>query len=140
MKVKKGDQVKVLSGKFKGKISEVVAVYPRTEKVLVKDVNIVSQFKKSNPNSDKKGGIIRVEMPIHVSNVMVVNPETGKPSRIGYVISKDGKKERIFKSNSKVSKPAVKKEKSTESKETKVKAAKTSKVKESKTKSTSKTK
>ncbi|MBP9758607.1 50S ribosomal protein L24 [Candidatus Dojkabacteria bacterium] len=107
MKVKKGDQVKILSGKYRGKISDVVAVYPRTEKVLVKDVNIVSKFRKSSPNSEKKGGIVKIEMPIHSSNVMVINPESGKPSRIGYSVNKEGKKERIFKSNTKAGKKTI---------------------------------
>ena len=131
MKVKKGDQVKILSGKDRGKISEVVAAFPGSEKVLVKDVNIFSRFRKANPNSEKKGGIAKVEMPVHVSNVMLINPETGKPSRVGYVISKDGKKERIFKSRTK--KTAVKK--TAETKEVDSKA-----VKESKTKSVKKVK
>lgn len=135
MKVKKGDQVKVLSGKFKGKVSEVMAVYPRTEKVLVKEVNIVTKFKKTNPNSEKKGGIMKVEMPIHISNVMVVNPETGRPSRIGFAVNKDGKKERVFKSNKKAAKVAKKETVKEEKKEPKA-----TKTKSTKTKTTSKNK
>ncbi len=127
MKVKKGDQVKILSGKDKGKVSEVVAVYPRTEKVLVKDINIVSKFKKTSPNSEKKGGVAKMEMPINISNVMVINPETGKPSRIGFVVNKEGKKERIFKSNNK---KATKKVVKTDSVKEPVKTKSFKKIKE----------
>lgn len=130
MKVKKGDQVKILSGKYRGKISDVVAVYPRTGKILVKDVNIVSKFRKSNPNSEKKGGIVKIEMPIHSSNVMVINPENGKPSRIGYIINKEGKKERIFKSHTKVEKAKIAKPTKVETKKVATKTKSVKKIKE----------
>ena len=94
MKLKKGDKVSVLSGNDKGKVGEVLEVIPKTEKVVVKGVNIRKKHVKAAPN--KEGGIQAAEFPIHSSIVNVVCPKCGKPTRIGYVIE-DGKKFRICK-------------------------------------------
>jgi large subunit ribosomal protein L24 len=94
MKLKKGDKVKVLSGNDKGKTGEVLEVIPKTEKVIVKGINIRKKHVKAAPN--KEGGIQAIEFPIHSSIVNVVCPKCGKATRVGYVIE-DGKKFRICK-------------------------------------------
>ena len=95
MKIRKGDKVKVITGKDKGKEGVVLSVFKATNKVLVEGINIVKKHVKPGTIS-KEGGIIPMEKPVAVSNVMVVNPKTKAPERIGYKI-KDGKKIRYFK-------------------------------------------
>ncbi|WP_067842449.1 50S ribosomal protein L24 [Amphibacillus sediminis] len=95
MHVKKGDKVQVLSGKDKGKQGVILAAYPKKERVLVEGVNMVKKHQKpsqDNPN----GGILNQEAPIHVSNVLPIDPKTGEPTRVGYE-ERDGKKVRIAK-------------------------------------------
>ncbi|BAM46266.1 MAG TPA: 50S ribosomal protein L24 [Bacilli bacterium] len=95
MHVKKGDKVKVLTGKDKGKEGKILAVYPKKERVLVEGVNIVKKHQK--PSQDNpQGGILEQEAPIHVSNVLPIDPKTGEPTRVGYEV-RDGKKVRIAK-------------------------------------------
>jgi len=95
MKVKKGDTVRVMAGKDKGKDGKVLAAYPKTEKVLVEGINRVTKHEKirTNQRGSKTGGIVTQEAPIHVSNVMLL--EDGKPVRVGYKIGEDGRKVRI---------------------------------------------
>lgn len=95
--LKKGDKVKVLSGNSKGKTGEVLQVFPAKYRAIVKDVNVVSKHIKpsaTNPN----GGIEKTEAPVHISNLMVINPATGKASRTGRKVNDEGKLERYFKS------------------------------------------
>ena len=94
MKIKKGDNVMVLSGNDKGKTGEVLEVIPKTQKIKVKGVNVRKKHVKAAPN--REGGIIPVEFPIHSSIVGLVCPKCGKTTRVGYVIE-DGKKFRICK-------------------------------------------
>ncbi|WAA12404.1 50S ribosomal protein L24 [Fervidibacillus halotolerans] len=95
MHVKKGDKVKVISGKDKGKTGVILAAYPKKNRVVVEGVNIVKKHAK--PSQDNpQGGIINMEAPIHVSNVMPIDPKTGEPTRVGYKVV-DGKKVRIAK-------------------------------------------
>ncbi|WAA09422.1 50S ribosomal protein L24 [Fervidibacillus albus] len=95
MHVKKGDKVKVISGKDKGKTGVILAAYPKKNRVIVEGVNIVKKHAK--PSQDNpQGGIIDLEAPIHVSNVMPIDPKTGEPTRVGYK-EVDGKKVRIAK-------------------------------------------
>lgn len=94
MKIKKGDTVKVISGKDLGKESEVTRVYPDTNMIVVNDVNVVSRHVKGN--AQREGGLIKINKPIHVSNVMLVDPKSKKPTRVGYKIV-DGKKYRTAK-------------------------------------------
>ena len=90
MKIKKGDTVKVLSGNDKGKTGEVLEVIPKTQKVIVKGVNI--RKKHVNPRQQgEEGGIIPVECSIHSSKVNVVCPKCGKVTRIGYLVEGDNK-------------------------------------------------
>jgi len=94
--VKKDDNVIVISGKDKGKKGRVIAAYPRENRVLVEGVNMVK--KHTRPSQiNPQGGIIEQEAPIHASNVMHVDPKSGKPTRIGYKVLDNGKKVRIAK-------------------------------------------
>ncbi len=83
MKIKKGDQVQILSGKDRGKRGTVVLVLPEAERVVVEGVNIVKRHRRAKTNTEK-GERIEKAAPIHVSNVMLVDKETGKPTRVGY--------------------------------------------------------
>ena len=94
MKLKKGDNVIVLSGNDKGKTGEVLEVIPKSEKVIVKGINVRKKHVKAAPN--REGGIVPSEFPIHSSKVGLVCPKCGKKTRIGYVVE-DGKKFRICK-------------------------------------------
>ncbi|MBE3595363.1 MAG: 50S ribosomal protein L24 [Candidatus Carbobacillus altaicus] len=96
MHVKKGDQVMVIAGKDKGKRGRVLAVYPKKERVLVEGINFIKRHTKPN-QQNPQGGIITKEAPIHVSNVMPIDPKTGRPTRVGYKILEDGRKVRIAK-------------------------------------------
>jgi len=83
MHVKKGDKVKVISGKDKGKTGVILSVHPSKERVLVEGVNIVKKHTKPN-QANPQGGIVSLEAAIHVSNVMLIDPKSGEPTRIGY--------------------------------------------------------
>ena len=98
-KIKKGDEVIILTGKDKGKKGNVVKAIPDDDKVIVDNVNMVKKHQKPNPALNVPGGIIEKEMPIHVSNVALVNPATGKADRVGFKTLDDGRKVRVFKSN-----------------------------------------
>ncbi|WP_088006760.1 50S ribosomal protein L24 [Indiicoccus explosivorum] len=95
MHVKKGDKVMVISGKDKGKTGEVLTAYPKNDRVIVEGVNIIKKHTKPN-QANPQGGIVNREAAIHVSNVMVVDPKSGEPTRVGYKIE-DGKKVRVAK-------------------------------------------
>ena len=82
MKIRKGDQVVVLTGKDKGKKGSVLRVNPKEERVIVQGLNIVKRHTRADRTS--AGGIIDKEAPLHVSNVAHVDPKTGKPTRVGY--------------------------------------------------------
>ena len=92
MNLKVGDKVRVITGKDKGKEGKIIA--KKNDKVLVEGVNMVKKHVKPN-GADQNGGIIEKENFIHVSNVMIIDPSTKKPTRISHEINKDGKKVRI---------------------------------------------
>ncbi|MCM3768215.1 MULTISPECIES: 50S ribosomal protein L24 [Bacillaceae] len=96
MHVKKGDKVRVMTGKDKGKTGVILAAYPKENRVLVEGVNIVKKHSKPS-QANPQGGIISFEAPIHVSNVMPIDPKTGNPTRVGHKVV-DGKKVRVAKS------------------------------------------
>jgi len=102
VKVKKGDTVEVIAGKDKGARGKVIASYPRLDKVLVEGINRVKKHTRirTTNRGAKTGGIVTQEAAIHVSNVMVVDPD-GKPSRIGYRIDDNGQKVRVARSTGK---------------------------------------
>ncbi|RKP45112.1 50S ribosomal protein L24 [Cohnella endophytica] len=94
--VKKDDNVIVISGKDKGKKGRIIAAYPRENRVLVEGVNMVKRHTRPNP-TNQQGGIIEREAPIHVSNVMHIDPKSGKPTRVGNKTLENGTKVRVAK-------------------------------------------
>ncbi len=96
MKIKKGDSVQIMSGKgrVKGVSGKVLRTFPKKNMVLVEGYNIIKRHTKPNKNN-QRGGIIEKEAPIHVSNVMLLSPKTGKPTRVGMQLLGNGKKVRF---------------------------------------------
>jgi large subunit ribosomal protein L24 len=106
MPVVRGDQVQVVRGDDKGKRGEVIRVFPKKGRITVKGVNIVKKHRKAR-TAEEQSGIIEMEAPIHVSNVMLIDPKTGAPTRTRMRIDEDGTKERIsIKSGDAIPKPA----------------------------------
>lgn len=101
-KIKKGDDVIVIAGKDKGKRGTVLKVVSELDRVVVENINVVKKHQKPNPNAGVAGGIVEKEMSIHVSNVMMYNPQTKKGDRVGIRTLEDGKKVRYFKSTDEV--------------------------------------
>jgi large subunit ribosomal protein L24 len=97
VRVKKGDQVVVVSGKDKGKRGRVIRVSPAESKVLVEGVNMIKRHTRPIPQRNIKGGIVEREAPVHLSNVMVLDPETDRPSRVGVKVLDDGRRVRVSK-------------------------------------------
>jgi large subunit ribosomal protein L24 len=89
MKLKKGDLVMVIAGKDKGKQGKITKVVLKDNKVIVENVNVMKKHAKAS-QSNPEAGIITKQLPIHASNVMLVDPKSGKPSRIGKMKAKDG--------------------------------------------------
>ena len=100
MHVKTGDKVMVISGKDKGKTGVILASFPKKERVTVEGVNIVKKHSKPS-QMNPQGGIINQEAPIHVSNVMPIDPKSGEPTRVG-IKEVDGKKVRYAKKSGEV--------------------------------------
>jgi large subunit ribosomal protein L24 len=98
MRLRKGDNVVVVTGKDKGKSGEITAILPKAGKVVVTGVNVVKRHTKPS-SKQPQGGILELTKPIDASKVMAVDPQTGVPGRIGYRINPDGSKERIFKTS-----------------------------------------
>ena len=96
MKVRKGDRVHVIAGKDRGKEGAVIRVLPKVDKVIVEGVNTVKKHQRAT-RTTMQGGIIDRDMPVHVSNVMLVCGQCG-PVRVGHVIADDGVKTRVCKS------------------------------------------
>jgi large subunit ribosomal protein L24 len=97
-KIRKGDNVVVIAGKDKGKRGVVLRTI-EDDGVLVEGVNKVKRHTRPNPVKGQPGGILEKEMPIHVSNVALINPTTQKADRVGFKTLDDGRKVRVFKSN-----------------------------------------
>ena len=95
--VKKGDRVRILSGNDKGKEGEVLEVFTDKYRAIVSGYNMVTKHTKPSANNPN-GGIEKTEAPIHLSNLMVIDPATGKPARTGRKLNDSGKLERYFKS------------------------------------------
>ena len=100
LKIKKGDQVIVITGKNKGKKGKVLKVFPKEKKVLVGGINIVKRHTK--PSQASNGGIISKESPIHTSNVAHVDPKLGCATKVGFKILNDGSKVRIAKKSGEI--------------------------------------
>lgn len=94
MKVRKGDKVRILSGKDRGRESTISASFPETGKVTVEGYNIAKRHTKPTSAEDP-GGIVDKEMPMDASNVAVLSPDDGKPTRVGYKTLDDGSKVRV---------------------------------------------
>jgi large subunit ribosomal protein L24 len=100
-KIKKGDDVVVLTGKDKGKRGTVLRVLDDNH-IVVENVNMVKKHQKPNPQRGVPGGIVDKEMPLHVSNVGLYNPAKDGADRVGFKMLEDGRKVRVFKSNGEV--------------------------------------
>ncbi len=102
MKIKSGDQVEVISGKDKGKQGQVLRTDPKKSVVFVENANMVKRHQRAMPSPSgqgpgKEGGIIEMEGPIHISNVMLLDPTDNKPTRVGVRVTDDGKRQRFSK-------------------------------------------
>ena len=93
-RIKKGDTVRVMRGEDKGKEGKVIRVYPKTGRLTIEGVNIVKKHRKAR-RADEQSAIIDFPAPVHASNVMLLDPKSGDPSRIRMRIDEDGTKERI---------------------------------------------
>ena len=96
LKIKKGDRVRVLTGKDRGKTGNVTRVLPTAGKLIVDGVNVAKKHQKAT-KATMQGGIIDKDMPIPVANVAILCPSCGKPTRVGYQIDGDGTKVRVCK-------------------------------------------
>jgi large subunit ribosomal protein L24 len=97
MKIRKGDNVEVKSGKDAGKRGRVLRVDRDRDRVVVEGVGMIKRHTRPNPQKKIQGGIVEREAAIHVSNVMVVSPDSGRPTRVGYKVLDDGRKVRVSK-------------------------------------------
>jgi len=100
-KIKKGDDVIVITGRDKGKRGAVVRVVD-LEHVLVDGINRVKKHQRPNPQKNLQGGIVEKDMPMHVSNIVIFNPATKKADRVGVKMLEDGRRVRYYKSNGEV--------------------------------------
>ncbi len=96
-RIRKGDQVVVITGKNKGQRGDVIRV--AGDRVFVSNVNLVKRHTKPNPQANQPGGIVEREAAIHISNVQVFNPKTGKGERVGVKTLEDGRRIRVFRSS-----------------------------------------
>ena len=104
MKIKKGDRVIVIAGRDNGREGTVIAAYPDKQRLLVQGVNMIKKNTKvdyQGRRGAKEGGIIHQEAPIHISNVQLVDPETNRPARVGYLTKEDGTKVRVLRPSGK---------------------------------------
>ncbi len=100
LKVKKGDKVQVVTGRDKGKQGEITKVLPSENKVVVSGVNVAKRHTRPSPFS--AGGIQDKELPIDISNVALLDPKDGKPTRVGFRLEQDGSKVRVSKRSGEV--------------------------------------
>lgn len=100
LKIRKGDKVVVRTGRDKGKVGEVLRVYPEDNRALVQGVNVVRKHQKQT--AGQQGGIVSKEMPIHISNIALRDPKDGKATKVGYKLLKDGKKVRFARNSGEV--------------------------------------
>ena len=95
MKIKKGDSVEVISGKDAGRRGRVLRVDLDRQRAVVEGVNMIKRHTRPNPQRRVQGGIVEREAPIHMSNLMVVSPDSGQRTRVGFKILEDGSKVRV---------------------------------------------
>jgi len=96
-RIRKGDQVIVIAGRDKGKQGDVVRV--DGDRVVVSNINLVKRHTKPNPQAGQPGGVIEREAPIHISNVALFDPATGKGGRVGFKVLENGERLRVFRSS-----------------------------------------
>lgn len=101
-KIRKGDEVIVLTGKYRGQRGVVLRVLPDSDQVVVENINMVKRHTKANPMRGEAGGVIEKEAPLNISNVAIFNPMSQKADRIGFKVLEDNRKVRFFKSNNEV--------------------------------------
>lgn len=94
-KIKKGDKVVVMTGRSKGRVGEVVQVFPEENRAIIRGVNVVRRHQRQT--ASQEGGVISKEAPIHLSNVAIADPKDGKPTRVGFKVLDGGKKVRVAK-------------------------------------------
>jgi len=99
-RIRKGDQVLLITGKNKGQKGEVLRIVG--DRVFVQNINLVKRHTKPNPQANQPGGIVEREASVHISNVQLVNPATGQGERIGFKILEDGRKVRTFRKSGEV--------------------------------------
>jgi large subunit ribosomal protein L24 len=99
-RIRKGDQVVLITGKNKGQKGEVLRV--AGDRVFVQNLNLIKRHTKPNPQANQPGGIVEREASIHISNVQLVNPATGKGERIGFKVLQDGRKVRTYRTSGEV--------------------------------------
>lgn len=99
--LKKNDVVYVLTGKDKGKNGKILKIFPKQKKAIVENINLVKKAKRKT-QQDQQGGFLEIESPIHLSNLMLLDKKTNKPTRFGVSILKDGSKVRISKKSGEV--------------------------------------
>ena len=95
MSIRKNDQVMVRAGKDRGKKGRVLSVLPAKNRVVVEGVNLIKRHTRPNPQKNIKGGIVEREASIHASNVMLLDPDDNKPTRVGHKTLPDGRRVRI---------------------------------------------
>jgi large subunit ribosomal protein L24 len=95
-KIKKGDRVEVITGAAKGMRGEVLQVLPKENRAVVRGVAVAKRHQKPR-GLGQPGGIVEKEMPVHISNLMLIDPQTDKPTRVGFRILEDGRKVRVAK-------------------------------------------
>lgn len=115
MKLRRDDKVVVITGRDKGKTGTVLAILPKENKVVVENINVIKRHTKPS-QKQPRGGILEITKPIDASKVMVLDPHSGKPARIGLEIKPDGSKERIFKVSANHDKAAKQAEKAPKAK------------------------
>lgn len=98
-KLRTGDEVIVLTGKSNGQKGKINKVLTEKSRVVVEGLNMIKKHVRANPQAGIQGGIIEKEAPMHISNVAILNPKTGKADRVGFKVEEDGKRVRIFKSD-----------------------------------------
>ena len=101
LKIKKEDQVVIIAGKDKGKTGKVLEVLPRENRIVVEHINIMKKAQRRT-QKNQQGGFVEIEVPLHISNVMLLDQKTNKPTRFGISILKDGSKVRISKKSGEV--------------------------------------
>ncbi|MAF26475.1 MAG: 50S ribosomal protein L24 [Gemmatimonadota bacterium] len=100
MKIRRFDQVVVISGDDRGKTGKILRIFPDTERVIVEGVNFIKRHTRAS--ATRQAGIIEREAPIHISNVMLLDPADGTPTRVGHQVLADGRKQRIARKSGEV--------------------------------------